>query len=95
MGVLMPITPSALIPAALRVIPKPGLRIAQLEAGRVYVDRLSFLRVLVLEDHRLAPSAIDPRKLVRTRDLYGWYYSAVWGIHKRMELHEHQLMAAP
>lgn len=89
------ISPSALIPPVYRVVPKPGLRLAQLEVGRVYVDRLSFIRVLVLLHEATRPSLLDRRKEVRTTQLYGWYYSSVWGVHKRMELHEHQLMLAP
>jgi|GEM_PF-3713095 hypothetical protein len=69
-----------------------GIPVADLVVGRVYVDRLSFLRVMVLEHAHTGPDPHDVRKQVRKLDRYGWYYSAVWGKHMRMELHDGQLM---
>lgn len=79
-------------PAVMR---NEGLPVANLLPGTIYVDRLSFLRVLVLVDERVGPDPTDVRKRVTSRRLYGWYFSAVWGRHMRMELHDGQLMKAP
>lgn len=73
-------------------LPSQGLAVKDLVIGRIYLDRLSFIRVLVLEDVRKGPSADDVRVEVETRTKYGWYYAAVWSKHMRMELHDGQLM---
>lgn len=79
---------------SLPLLPKV-YTVAELVPGALYVDRLSFLRVLVLEDVRTGPSADDVRMEVTIRKKYGLYYSAVWGKHLRMELVDGLLMAAP
>lgn len=75
-------------------LPKVYL-VSELMPEHIYIDRLSFLRVLVLEDVHTGPSVDDVRVEVTTRVKYGLYYSAVYGKHLRMELHDGQLMAAP
>jgi hypothetical protein len=78
-------------PTTLPVLPNQPMAVKDLVPGLIYVDLLSFLRVLVLVDERKGPDPADPRRTVKTRTVYGWYYNAPFGVHQRMELKDGQL----
>lgn len=75
--------------------PRLGLLVSELLPNTVYVCRLSFLRVLVLQHTHSGPDPTDPRRKVNTTVTYGLYYSAVYGTHMRMTLYDGLLMHAP
>jgi hypothetical protein len=72
----------------------PGLLVAELLPGHLYLDRLSGYPVLVIEERHRGPDPADIRNTTEHITKHGWYWNPVFGAHLRMELKDHQLIRA-
>lgn len=72
-----------------------GLLICELVPGTVYMDRLSFMRVLVIASTVEGPHSGNPQDVTKHTLVQGWYYNPVYGVHQAMRLQDRQLVAWP